>query len=211
MIILSKFRIRSDQMKMKKILIAIVILSLSLTACGKKPVNQVKEEGQKLEKDKEVVMEDKKEIPVEVEGKEGNIEILEFVNQFVDMYGADRITSIKIKDKRTGRVIEIEGYDEKFEYEGKFSEGGEVIKEERERLESDDRYENNGFSVDEISDLLSYEEILDIVTKETDNYIESVKLKMGYKGLIYEVDTEGRNDLELIIDGSTGEILDYDD
>lgn len=121
-------------------------------------------------------------------------------------------TSVKLEWQRDGLLYTVELVSDTEEYEAKVDpETGEIVREDRENLDSDDRAEaqEDVFDPSEVVDLA---DAMETALGEVDGPVTEWQLEGDEDGVFYTFDIgEGRDDVEVTIDALTGEFIEIDD
>lgn len=123
-------------------------------------------------------------------------------------------TAVKLEWQRDGLLYTVELVSETEEYEAKIDpETGEIVRDETESLDDDDRREAQE-DVFDPADVVDLAKAMDTALAEVDGPITEWSLEGDERGVFFQFDIDdgrGDDDVEVIVDATTGEFVRIDD
>ncbi|WP_152655957.1 PepSY domain-containing protein [Oceanobacillus sp. CFH 90083] len=136
-----------------------------------------------------------------------SLSVEDAVSAFQENFPDTRVSSIQLDEERGELVYDIDGFDDSMEYSAEINQAGEIIAEEQEQQDSDDRYEELV-----LADYVTAEEALATASEapETEGITaKSWSLEFENGSPEYEINFEdmGSQEVDVYIDAVSGEQL----
>lgn len=135
------------------------------------------------------------------------LSVEEAISVFQENFPDTSVSSIELEVENGELVYDIDGYDESMEYSADINQSGEIVAQEQEQKEADDRYDELM-----IDDYITADEALSTASEasETNGITpRSWSLKFENGSPMYEINFEdpGSQEVEVYIDAQSGEQL----
>ena len=191
------------------------VLATILTACGGENAQQAKEDAksaannteaavtEEVDKAKDNVEEKIDDLKTGIEEKEFAISLDDAVAKFKEAFDDDsiEISSVKLDEDDGKYTYDIEGFKENKEYEASIdAESGEVLSKEE---ENDDDMDDD-IAID-FTKIISPKEAMAKALENNTGYVKSYEIDHDDDRIVYEIDIEDGDDVEL--DAESGDIL----
>lgn len=136
-----------------------------------------------------------------------SLSVEDAINAFQEKFPDTRVSSIQLDEERGELVYDIDGFDDSSEYSAEINQSGEIIAEEQEQQDADDRYEEL-----KLDDYITAEEALSTASEapETEGITaRSWSLEFENGSPEYEINFEdmGSQEVDVYIDAESGEQL----
>ena len=193
-------------------------LAAILTACGGENAQQAKEDAksaannteaavtEEVDKAKDNVEEKIDDLKSGIEEEEFAISLDDAVAKFKEAFDDDsiEISSIELDEDDGKYTYDIEGFKENKEYEASIdAESGEVLAKEEENDDDNDDMDDD-VAID-FTKIISPKEAMAKALENNTGYVKSYKIDHDDDRIVYEIDIEDGDDVEL--DAESGDIL----
>ncbi|MCT1902608.1 PepSY domain-containing protein [Oceanobacillus sojae] len=136
-----------------------------------------------------------------------SLSVEDAVSAFQEKFTDARVSSIQLDEERGELVYDIDGFDDSMEYSAEINQSGEIIAEEQEQQDADDRYEELA-----LDDYITAEEALSTASEasEADGITaRGWSLEFENGSPVYEINFEdmGSQEVDVYIDAESGEQL----
>ncbi|GGP13049.1 PepSY domain-containing protein [Oceanobacillus neutriphilus] len=211
-------------MKKTLLLCLTLLLSITLAACGtsddSNTDNNATNNSDTNEKADDTNTEDKNTNNTDTNDNNGaadsnddldltsvSLSVEDALSAFQEKFADARVSSIQLDEERGELVYDIDGFDDSMEYSAEINQSGEIIAEEQEQQDADDRYEELA-----LDDYITAEEALSTASKapEADGITaRGWSLEFENGSPIYEINFEdmGSQEVDVYIDAESGEQL----
>lgn len=136
-----------------------------------------------------------------------SLSVEDAVSAFQEKFTDARVSSIQLDEARGELVYDIDGFDDSMEYSAEINQSGEIIAEEQEQQDADDRYEELA-----LDDYITAEKALSTASEasEADGITaRGWSLEFENGSPVYEINFEdmGSQEVDVYIDAESGEQL----
>ncbi|WP_077604633.1 PepSY domain-containing protein [Oceanobacillus sojae] len=136
-----------------------------------------------------------------------SLSVEDAVSAFQEKFTDARVSSIQLDEERGELVYDIDGFDDSMEYSAEINQSGEIIAEEQEQQDADDRYEELA-----LDDYITAEKALSTASEasEADGITaRGWSLEFENGSPVYEINFEdmGSQEVDVYIDAESGEQL----
>ncbi|WP_080875646.1 PepSY domain-containing protein [Oceanobacillus timonensis] len=136
-----------------------------------------------------------------------SLSVEDAISAFQEKFPDTRVSSIQLDEERGELVYDIDGFDDSMEYSAEINPSGEIIAEEQEQQDADDRYEELM-----LDDYITAEEALSTASEASEAEgitARSWSLEFENGSPVYEINFEdrGSQEVDVYIDAESGEQL----
>ncbi|GIO23381.1 PepSY domain-containing protein [Oceanobacillus sp. J11TS1] len=136
-----------------------------------------------------------------------SLTMVDAISAFQEKFPDAKVSSIQLEEEKGELVYDIDGYDDSKEYSAEINQSGEIVAEEEEQKDANDRYEELV-----LADYITAEEALSTASEapEADGITpRSWSLEFENDSPVYEVNFEdsGSEEVDVYIDAVSGEQL----
>ncbi|WP_339182638.1 PepSY domain-containing protein [Oceanobacillus sp. FSL W7-1293] len=136
-----------------------------------------------------------------------SLSVEDAISAFHEKFPDTSVSSIQLDEERGELVYDIDGFDDSTEYSAEIDQSGEIIAEEQEQQDADDRYEELM-----LDDYITAEEALSTASEasETEGITARAwSLEFENGSPVYEINFEdmGSQEVDVYIDAESGEQL----